>query len=57
MRRMMWSVFAIIQSSHTGRVRELFVCNHGSRDRCCATFGFEIYRELREVYARAHSPE
>ena len=35
------------------QVRELLVCNHGSRDRCCATFGFEIYRELREVYARA----
>ena len=37
----------------TGRIRELLVCNHGSRDRCCATFGFGIYRELREVYARA----
>ncbi|MDE2840448.1 MAG: hypothetical protein OXM03_07445 [Chloroflexota bacterium] len=37
----------------TGHIRELFVCNHGSRDRCCATFGFPIYRELREVYARA----
>lgn len=38
----------------TGHMRELLVCNHGSRDRCCATFGFEVYRELREVYARAH---
>ena len=37
----------------SNQVRELLVCNHGSRDRCCATFGFEIYRELREVYARA----
>ena len=37
----------------TGHIRELLVCNHGSRDRCCATFGFEIYRELREVYARS----
>jgi len=37
----------------TGHIRELLVCNHGSRDRCCATFGFAIYRELREVYARA----
>ena len=37
----------------TGHIRELLVCNHGSRDRCCATFGFEIYRELREVHARA----
>jgi hypothetical protein len=38
----------------TGHIRELFVCNHGSRDRCCATFGFRIYRELREVYANAN---
>lgn len=37
----------------TGHIRELLVCNHGSRDRCCATFGFAIYRELREVYARS----
>lgn len=37
----------------TGHIRELLVCNHGSRDRCCATFGFEIYRALREIYARA----
>ena len=44
--------FAIYEQD-SGRVRELFVCNHGSRDRCCATFGFEIYRELREVYARS----
>ena len=37
----------------TAGIRELLVCNHGSRDRCCATFGFQIYRELRETYARA----
>ncbi len=37
----------------TDHMRELLVCNHGSRDRCCATFGFEIYRELREVYVRS----
>ncbi len=36
----------------TGHVRELLVCNHGSRDRCCATFGFPVYRELRQRYAR-----
>ena len=24
----------------SNQVRELLVCNHGSRDRCCATFGF-----------------
>ncbi len=37
---------------HTAGIREVLVCNHGSRDRCCATFGFQIYRELRETYAR-----
>lgn len=37
----------------TAHIRELLVCNHGSRDRCCATFGFEIYRELREAYVRS----
>ena len=35
----------------TDHIREILVCNHGSRDRCCATFGFAIYRELREKYA------
>ena len=39
----------------TGHIRELFVCNHGSRDRCCATFGFSIYQELRQVYAHPHA--
>ena len=39
-------------AQETSRVRELLVCNHGSRDRCCATFGFAVYRELREKYAR-----
>lgn len=37
----------------TEGIREVLVCGHGSRDRCCATFGFEIYRELREKYARS----
>lgn len=36
----------------TDGIREVLVCGHGSRDRCCATFGFEIFRELRETYAR-----
>ena len=36
----------------TEQVREILVCNHGSRDRCCATFGFAVYRELRQRYAR-----
>ena len=44
--------FAAYEQGTRG-IREVFVCNHGSRDRCCATFGFNIYRELREVYARA----
>lgn len=39
----------------TTQIREILVCNHGSRDRCCATFGFAIYRELREKYAGSQS--
>lgn len=39
----------------TEHVREVLVCNHGSRDRCCATFGFPVYQELRRRYARPDS--
>ena len=39
----------------TAHIREILVCNHGSRDRCCATFGFAIYSELRKKYAGSHA--
>jgi hypothetical protein len=29
--------------------RDIMVCTHGSRDTCCATFGFPIYRTLRAL--------
>lgn len=29
--------------------RDAMVCTHGSRDACCATFGFPLYRKLRSV--------
>jgi hypothetical protein len=28
--------------------RDILVCTHGSRDACCATFGFPIYQTLRD---------
>ena len=53
---------ALIENSHTLRkfdqyreetndVRDILVCTHGSRDTCCATFGFPIYERLRQEYA------
>jgi hypothetical protein len=32
-------------------VRDLLVCTHGSEDACCGTFGFPLYRRLRQHYA------
>ena len=29
--------------------RDLFICTHGSRDACCASFGFVIYEKLRKM--------
>jgi hypothetical protein len=36
-----------------GTVRDLFVCTHGSRDRCCARFGYPVYEALRRTAAGA----
>jgi hypothetical protein len=35
----------------TGRVREVVVCTHGSRDVCCGKFGYPVYDLLRRRYA------
>ncbi len=36
--------------------REIFVCTDGKHDRCCAEFGFALYRELlREAAGRGSS--
>lgn len=32
-------------------VRDILVCTHGSRDACCARFGYRVYRRLRDEYA------
>ncbi len=32
-------------------VRDVLVCTHGSRDACCARFGYQVYRRLRDEYA------
>ena len=31
--------------------RDIFVCTHGSRDVCCASFGFPIYTELKNRFS------
>jgi hypothetical protein len=35
----------------TGRVRDLLVCTHGSRDVCCGKFGYPVYDLLRRRHA------
>jgi hypothetical protein len=32
-----------------GDFRDLLVCTHGTVDACCASFGFPLYRQLREL--------
>lgn len=32
-------------------IRDFLVCTHGSQDACCATFGYPLYRLLRDQYA------
>ena len=36
-------------------VRDVLVCTHGSRDACCARFGYQVYRRLRDEYASPDS--
>ena len=36
----------------TRHIRDILVCTHGSHDVCCATFGYPIYSDLRDRYAR-----
>jgi hypothetical protein len=31
--------------------REMFVCTHGARDACCATFGYPVYKKIRDEYS------
>lgn len=33
-------------------MRDILVCTHGSRDACCATFGFPVYQALKGMVAR-----
>ena len=37
----------------SGATRDMFVCTHGSHDACCGTFGFPIFRKLRNDYTKA----
>lgn len=34
-------------------VRDIFVCTHGTHDVCCGTFGFPIFKALRNDYTKA----
>ncbi|MBA2521152.1 MAG: hypothetical protein H0V24_15930 [Chloroflexia bacterium] len=33
----------------TTHLRDVLVCTHGTRDRCCASFGYPVYRKLRHA--------
>ncbi len=35
---------------------QLFVCTHGTRDRCCAKWGFAVYRAALKRYEAGTSP-
>ncbi|GAA0359421.1 sucrase ferredoxin [Bacillus horti] len=35
----------------TEEYRDLFICTHGSHDRCCGKFGYPMYQEIDEKYA------
>lgn len=36
-----------------GETRDMFVCTHGTQDVCCGTFGFPVYKALRDDYTKA----
>jgi hypothetical protein len=36
---------------HDEDTREMFVCTHGARDACCATFGYPVFKKIRDDYA------
>jgi hypothetical protein len=31
-------------------IRDVLVCTHGTRDRCCGTFGYPVYNRLRRAF-------
>ncbi len=35
----------------TEDIRDIFVCTHGSRDRCCGKFAYPIYQTIKAKYA------
>lgn len=39
----------------TSHIRDLLVCTHGTRDRCCATFGYPVYNRLRRTFDQDES--
>ena len=34
-------------STDSSAIRDLLVCTHGSRDRCCGSFGYPLYNRIR----------
>lgn len=41
------SLKTYIENGVEKQQRELLVCTHGTRDTCCATFGYPLYKRLR----------
>jgi hypothetical protein len=50
------SVFAGRWAVDEARRPRLAVCTHGTRDRCCAKFGFAVYRKVRALFDAGSSP-
>ncbi len=47
------AVKAALEAEPTGEPYPLYlVCTHGTRDRCCGTLGFPVYKALQENSAR-----
>ena len=36
--------------------RDIFVCTHGQRDRCCGCYGYPFYREAKQLSQRWNMP-
>jgi len=50
------SLFAPRWPRRAAAGRRFAVCTHGTRDRCCAKWGFAVFREALELYEAGASP-
>ena len=53
------SYLAGTQSAYVGQgipTRDIFVCTHGQRDRCCGCYGYPFYREAQQLSQQWNIP-